>query len=76
MKEIYTPMEKVLIEGAKLAEGGTVPRETEPTTAELCAAALKTKNDTAIALLLDLMILEAEEKLGLMDGIPVEGWAL
>lgn len=48
----------------------------EITTAELVAAALKTKNDTAIALLLDLMILEAEEKLGLMDGLPIEGWAL
>lgn len=45
-------------------------------TADLLVAALKTKHDTAIALLLDLMILEAEEKLGLMDGVPVEDWAL
>lgn len=48
----------------------------EITTAELVAAALKTKSDTTLALLLDLMILEAEEKLGLMDGIPLEDWAL
>lgn len=47
----------------------------EITTAELLHEALKAKKDTAIALLLDLMILEAEEKLGLMDGIPLEDWA-
>lgn len=48
----------------------------EITTADLLVAALKSKNDTAIALFLDLMILEAEEKLGLMDGLPLEDWAL
>ena len=47
-----------------------------PKTADLLAAALKTKKDTAIALLLDIMILEAEEKLGLMDGIPMEDWSV
>lgn len=37
----------------------------------VCEAALKTKEQFTTALLLDLMLLEAEEKVGLMDGMEV-----
>lgn len=59
--EIYTPMEKILIEGVKTL-----------TTKEIVEGALKTKEDFTKALLLDVMLCEAEEKMGLLDGIPVE----
>lgn len=38
--------------------------------------ALVTKEKTVEALKLDLMLLELEEKQGLMDGIKLEDWAL
>ncbi len=47
-KEIYTPMERILIEGVKIHE------------------------DFIKALELDAMLLEMEEKMGLMDGFPLE----
>lgn len=47
-KEVYTPMERILIEGAKIHE------------------------DFIKALELDAMLLEMEEKMGLMDGFPLE----
>jgi hypothetical protein len=40
----------------------------------VCEAALATKQAHTMALLLDVMLCEAEEKLGLLDGIPVEDW--
>lgn len=51
-KEIYTPMEKLLIE------------------------AMKTKEQERQALELDLMLLEMEQKAGLMDGVELEEWIL
>ena len=59
-KEIYTPMEKLLIE--------TMVRREER------KAALETKEKTSALLELDLMLCQAEEKMGLLDGIPIEGW--
>lgn len=47
-KEVYTPMERILIEGVKIHE------------------------DFIKALELDAMLLEMEEKVGLMDGFPLE----
>lgn len=55
--EIYTPMEKVLIEGAKLL-----------TTKEVVDDAIQTKEDFNTALLLDNMLLELEARAGMMDG--------
>lgn len=68
-KEIYTPMERILIEGAKL-----LTKEEAPTTKEVCESAIKTKEDFNTALLLDVMLCQAEEKAGLLDGIPLENW--
>lgn len=61
MEKFYTPMEELLIEGAKAL-----------TTAEIVDAAMETKKDFTKALELDLMLLEAEAAVGLMDGLPVE----
>lgn len=47
-KEVYTPMERILIEGVKIHE------------------------DFIKALSLDALLLEMEEKVGLMDGFPLE----
>lgn len=44
------------------------------TTKELCQAALETKKQYTDALLLDVMLCQAEEKMGLLDGIPIEDW--
>lgn len=63
MKEIYSPMERILIEGAKAL-----------TTKEVVEAALETKEQFTAALLLDNMLCQAEEKVGLLDGIPLEDW--
>ena len=57
-KEIYTPMEKVLVQGALLAQ------------------ALETKKKALEALQLDALLLEMEEKQGLMDGIALQEWIL
>lgn len=46
------------------------------TTKELCQAALETKKQFIDCLLLDGMLCQAEEKMGLLDGIPVEDWIL
>lgn len=62
-KPIYTEMESILIEGAKAL-----------TTQEVCQAALETKENFNSALLLDVMLCQAEEKMGLLDGIPLEDW--
>ena len=62
-KEIYTPMEKLLIEGVKAR-----------TTKEIVEAAIETKEDFKTALLLDVMLCQAEEQAGLLDGIPLEDW--
>lgn len=59
-KEIYTPMEKLLIE--------TLARRQER------EDALKVKKDTAAALELDLMLLEMEKQVDLMDGLKEEQW--
>lgn len=42
----------------------------------LLAEAMETKRKTAEALKLDMMLLEMEEKQGLIDGLPLEAWAL
>lgn len=73
MKEIYTPMEKILIRAAML---GQEEEKTGPFTAEEAQAALKTKEAHTEAMKLDLMLLEAEEKMGLMDGLKMEDWLL
>lgn len=59
-KDIYTPMEQVLVEGA------------------LYAQALETKKKVIDTIALDALLLELEEQVGLMDGLPleVEGVAL
>lgn len=62
-KEIYTPMERILIEGAKAL-----------TTKEVCEAALETDKKFIDVLRLDVMLCQAEEKMGLLDGIPLEDW--
>ena len=62
-KEIYTDMERILIEGVKTL-----------TTKEVVEAALETKEKFNSALLLDVMLCQAEEKAGLLDGIPLEDW--
>ena len=41
---------------------------------QVCEAAIETKKKYTDALLLDNMLLQAEEKMGLLDGIPVEDW--
>lgn len=51
-KEIYSPMEKVLIEGAQ-----------KLTTKEICDSAIETKKKLNKALELDLMLLELEKKI-------------
>ena len=61
MNDIYTPMERILIEGAKRL-----------TAKEECEQALETKKQLFKSLELDLALLEAEEKFGLMDGIRLE----
>ena len=43
---------------------------------EIAAAAIETMKKTEAALTLDLMLLEMEEKQGLMDGIALEDWGL
>lgn len=40
------------------------------------AQALETKKQCLQAIALDGLLLEMEEKLGLMDGITMEGWEL
>lgn len=71
MNEIYTPMEKILIQAAMLAQAATEEREP---TKDIVEAALETKEKTSALLELDLMLCQAEEKMGLLDGIPIEGW--
>jgi hypothetical protein len=46
------------------------------TTKEVCQAALETKEKFNSALLLDIMLCQAEEKMGLLDGIPLEDWII
>lgn len=62
-KPIYTDMERILVEGAK-----------KLTTKEVVEAAIETKEKFNSALLLDVMLCQAEEKMGLLDGIPLEDW--
>ena len=52
VKNYYSDMERILIEGVKILE------------------------DTTTALELDLMLLEMEEKQGLMDGVELQEWIL
>lgn len=64
-KEIYTPMESILIEGAK-----------KLTTKEVVEAAIETKEQLNDALKLDLMLLEMEAKADMMDGMTMKEWLL
>ena len=64
-KEIYTPMEKILIEGAKLVS-----------TKETVEAAIETKKQLNDALYLDQLLLELEAKADMMDGLKMEEWIL
>ena len=41
---------------------------------EVCEAALETSEKTSTLLELDLLLCQAEEKMGLLDGIPIEDW--
>lgn len=43
---------------------------------KVCEAALETNMKYSDALLLDVMLCQAEEKMGLLDGIPVEDWII
>jgi hypothetical protein len=43
---------------------------------QVCEAAIETKKKYTDALLLDNMLCQAEEKLGLLDGIPIEDWII
>ena len=64
-REIYTPMEKILIEGAQ-----------KLTTKETCDNAKKTSEQAITALELDLMLLEMEKHFNQMDGIELKEWLL
>ena len=64
-QEIYTPMEKVLIEGAKML-----------TTKEVVEDAIQTKEKFNQALLLDNMLLEMEAQADMMDGRKLQEWLL
>lgn len=64
-KEIYSPMEQILIEGAK-----------KLTTKEVVEAALETKEKFNEALSLDSLLLEMERKADMMDGYKMEEWLL
>ena len=61
-KDIYSPMERILIEGALKAEEIQKAKEI--------------KEQERQALELDLLLLEMEEKLDLMDGIELQEWLL
>lgn len=65
VKEYYSDMERVLINGAQML-----------TTKEVCGAALETKEKERQALELDLMLLEMERKADMMDGLKMEEWLL
>jgi hypothetical protein len=41
---------------------------------DVCEAAIETNMKYTDALLLDVMLCQAEEKMGLLDGIPIEDW--
>lgn len=45
-------------------------------TKKVCEAAIETMKKTEAALKLDLMLLELEEKHGLMDGVELQEWIL
>lgn len=61
--EIYTPMEKVLIEGVIEAQA----KETD-----YLESAIQTKKDFTKCLELDLLLLEMEAKMDTMDGMTKE----
>lgn len=71
-KEIYTPMERILIQSALILQGDKGQEEVLPTTKEVVEAALETKQKMMDTLSLDALLLEMEEKVGLMDGFPLE----
>ena len=64
-KEIYTPMEKILIEGVQRL-----------TTKEVVESAVDTKKKAVQALSLDALLLELEAKVDMMDGLKMEQWLL
>lgn len=64
MKDFYTPMERILIEGAKAF------------TAEEAQAALEVQKTTTSLLELDEMLLKMEQQANMMDGIKMEEWIL
>lgn len=68
-KQFYSPMEKVLINAMIARE-----ERKAQTTKEVCEAALETDKKFTDVLLLDVMLCQAEEKMGLLDGIPLEDW--
>ena len=63
--EIYTPMEQVLINAAKLL-----------TTKEVCEESIETKQKAVAALELDEMLLKMEAQFDMMDGVKQEEWLL
>lgn len=83
-KRFYTPMEEVLIKGALLAQGGTVPHDQvaicgDDIHEEVLPAApdrLELGKLETAALELDLMLLEMEAKMDMMDGHKLEEWIL
>ena len=63
-KEIYTPMERILIEGVQCLSG------------EELAAAIETKLTTNLLLELDEKLLKMEADADMMDGLKMEEWLL
>ena len=63
--EIYTPMEKILIEGVQTL-----------TTKETVESAIQTKKDFTKALELDLLLLEMEAQADMYEGKKMEEWIL
>lgn len=73
-KEIYSPMEKVLIKGTIAMCGDDCREEVIP--ASVAAEWLETKKKMNDALLLDSMLLELEAKADMMDGLTMKEWIL
>ena len=72
-KEIYSPMEEVLIKGTLAICGDDAQEEVKPVeTKDLTAAALETKKKTTSLLELDELLLKMEAQQDMMDGMRLE----
>ena len=79
-KEIYTPMERILIEGAKaITDYGTSAVPANELTEEKVKEVVEwfnTSKKTTSLLELDEMLLKMEQQANMMDGIKMEEWIL